>query len=61
MKKELDYFKLGEGYGGNQDLFPDPDMKMGGCAAITACDSCIYFDLHKGTHLYPLNVHKLTE
>ncbi|HJB28861.1 MAG TPA: hypothetical protein IAA06_08715 [Candidatus Blautia faecavium] len=61
MKKELDYFKLGEGYGGNQDLFPDPDMKMGGCAAITACDSCIYFDLHKGTHLYPFNVHKLTE
>ncbi len=36
MRKELDYFKIGDGYGGNQDLFPDPMMRLGGCAAINA-------------------------
>lgn len=53
MKKELDYFRIGNTYGGNQDWFPDFMMKIGGCAALTACDSCIYFDLYKGTELYP--------
>lgn len=52
MKKELDYFQVEHLYGGCQDWFTDPMMKMGGCAAIAACESCIYFDLHYGTPLY---------
>lgn len=47
MKKELDYFRIGQSYGGNQDWFKDFFMRMGGCAAATACDSCIYFERYK--------------
>ncbi len=52
MKKELQYFWIGKSYGGCQNWFSDPMMKLGGCAAAAACDSCIYFDqfrkdLHK--------------
>ncbi|MDE6895729.1 MAG: hypothetical protein K2P43_06050, partial [Lachnospiraceae bacterium] len=46
-------------YGGCQDWFTDPMMKMGGCAAIAACESCIYFDLHYGTKLYPFEKNRL--
>ena len=49
MQKELDYFTIEHSYGGNQDWFWDPMMKIGGCAALTACDSCIYLDCYKGT------------
>ncbi|MCD8196990.1 MAG: hypothetical protein LUE24_07505 [Lachnospiraceae bacterium] len=45
--KELPYFQIGTSYGGCQDWFTDPMMRLGGCAAATACDSCIYFDLHR--------------
>ena len=45
MKKELDYFTIEGCYGGNQDWFTNLVMHMGGCAAATACDSCIYFGL----------------
>lgn len=48
MQKELDYFTIEHSYGGNQDWFWDPMMKIGGCAAVTACDSSIYFDCYKG-------------
>lgn len=61
MKKELDYFRIGNTYGGNQDWFPDFMMKIGGCAALTACDSCIYFDFYKGTKLYPYDLMQLTK
>lgn len=61
MKKELDYFWIGNTYGGNQDWFPDFMMKIGGCAALTACDSCIYFDLYQGTQLYPYEWKHLTK
>ena len=60
MRKELDYFKIEGDYGGNQELFPDLMMKLGGCAAVTACDCCIYFDLYKGTSLYPYSLDRLT-
>jgi len=53
-RKELDYFHIGPSLGGNQDWFTDPWMKMGGCAAECACDSCIYLTCRKGMeHLYP--------
>lgn len=61
MKQELKYFYIDGVYGGNQDWFRDYMMKMGGCGAVTACDSCIYFDLYKGTAgLYPYLVDQLT-
>ena len=42
-KNELDYFFVEESYGGNQDLFPEISMRDGGCGAVAACESCIYF------------------
>lgn len=61
MKKELEYFRIEEAYGGDQEWFLDPMMRIGGCAAVTACDSCIYFDLYKGTKLYPYEKKQLTK
>lgn len=62
MKKELNYFKIGASYGGNQDWFSDFMMKIGGCAALTACDSCIYLDLFGGMPgLYPFDREHLTK
>ncbi|MGL5435850.1 MAG: hypothetical protein ACRDBO_10695 [Lachnospiraceae bacterium] len=62
MKKELNYFYIDEAYGSNQDWFPNFLMHMGGCAAVTACDSCIYlartFDM---THLYPDDPENITK
>ncbi len=54
MKKELPFYEIDGKYGWDQDDFPGFLMKMGGCAAVTACDSCIYFDRYKGMKgLYP--------
>ncbi|MBC5659865.1 hypothetical protein H8S44_08785 [Anaerosacchariphilus sp. NSJ-68] len=62
MQKELDYFVIEHSYGGRQDWFWDPAMKIGGCAAVTACDSSIYFDCYKGTTgLYPFEKTALTK
>lgn len=53
-RKELNHFIIDGMVGGNQDWFTDPMMRLGGCAAETACDSSIYFALHLGmTGLYP--------
>lgn len=60
MKKLLDYFTIDGEVGGNQEWFRNVVMYVGGCAAATACDSCIYFALHQGqTHLYPFDVHNM--
>ena len=48
MKKELEYFTIEEAFGGNQDWFTNVVMNIGGCAAATACDSCIYFAKYLG-------------
>lgn len=61
MKKELDYFRIDGLYGGSQDWFIDSMMRMGGCAAVTACESCIYLDLYRGTRLYPYKKEALTK
>lgn len=62
MRKELDYFTIEGAVGGNQDWFQNIVMNMGGCAAATACDSCIYFAKEKGmTHLYPFDVQQLSK
>ena len=48
MRKELDYFWIDSAYGGIQDWFPERMMRLGGCAIVTACDSCIYLQKHRG-------------
>lgn len=62
MKKELDYFRIEGAYGGSQDWFTDYVMRMGGCAAAAACDSCIYFERHRGKKgLYPYDIANITK
>lgn len=41
MKRELDYFCIDGHIGGRQAWFWDPIMRIAGCAAIAASDSCI--------------------
>ena len=48
MRRVLEHFTIEGAYGWNQDWFPDFFMRMGGCAAVTACDSCVYLTLRKG-------------
>lgn len=45
MKKDLTYFTIGSSFGGDQRWFRNPLMRIGGCAAATACDSLISLDL----------------
>lgn len=62
MKKELQYFMVGNSYGGNQDWFRDPMMKLGGCAAATVCDTSIYMSLYQDKkHLYPYDINNLNK
>ena len=54
MRKELNYFYIGDSLGGNQEWFSGFMMKKGGCGAETACDISVY--LAKYFHmrnLYP--------
>lgn len=61
MKHELKHFKIGYSYGGNQDWFPTFMMRLGGCGAETACDSSVYFALHRGmSKIAPENAASLT-
>jgi len=60
MKKELTYFNIEGSYGGNQNWFLDPMMKLGGCAAVASCDLCIYLKIFRGIqYLYPFNINSL--
>ena len=62
MKVELPYFKIGESLGGQQDWFPGYMMRIGGCAAVTACDCSIYFTLYKNLRgLYPFDVKNISK
>lgn len=59
---ELPYFNIEELYGGNQELFHSGWMRVGGCAAVTACDTCIYLDMYKGSNkLYPFYLDNITK
>lgn len=59
---ELPYFQIGRALGGSQDWMTDPWMRLGGCAALAAVDSCIYFTLFcKKKKLCPFDVHHLTK
>lgn len=60
MKKELDYFYIGSNLGWNQNDFKTYWMKIGGCGAVTACDSFVYFKKYFGKdRLYQHNVEKV--
>jgi len=60
-KKVLDYFTIEGTPGGNQDWLPEWDMNMGGCAAVTACDVCIYLSRQgKYKNLYDHDSKNLT-
>ena len=62
MKKELEHFYIGNSYGGNQDWFRTFMMRLGGCGAETACDSSIYFAMHKGIKgIYPFDISNLSK
>jgi hypothetical protein len=51
---ELPYFTIGGSYGGNQEWCEKRELKLGGCAAITACDMAIYLCHHKDlANAYP--------
>ena len=56
-KKVLDYFTIEGTPGGCQDWLPEWDMNMGGCAAVTACDTCIFLSRldEKFRSLYPFD------
>lgn len=60
LRKELPYFTIQGAQGSSQDWFTDPWMHLGGCAAITACDSSLYFDLYRGTRLSSMDKTHLT-
>lgn len=62
MKKELSYFYIGDSFGGNQNWFSDPMMRLGGCAAETACEFAIFMAKNSGNaELCPLDVNHLTK
>ena len=62
MKHELKHFHIGNSYGGNQGWFPTFMMRIGGCGAETACDSSIYFALHRGlAGIAPENAASITK
>ena len=61
MKKILEYFTVDGAVGGSQEWFRNVVMYIGGCAAATACDCCIYLALRMGmVHLYPHDIQALS-
>ncbi|MBQ6434653.1 MAG: hypothetical protein IJQ99_05895 [Synergistaceae bacterium] len=57
VKKILDYFNIEGTPGGNQDWLTEWDMNMGGCAAVTACDVCIFLSRYeKFRELFPFKI-----
>ena len=61
MRQELEHFMIGDSYGGNQDWFRTFMMRIGGCGAETACDSSVYFALHRGMpDICPFDAGQLT-
>ena len=62
MRRELEHFMIGNSYGGNQDWFRTFMMRIGGCGAETACDSSLYFAIHKGVEgIYPFDWENLSK
>lgn len=56
LMNELNYFTIDGAIGWNQDWFKEWWMNKGGCAAVTACDLCLYLAREKGlAALYPFD------
>jgi len=53
MEKQLDYVRIEGGLGGVQDWLKEPMMRLGGCAAVCACDSCLYLARRGYPQAYP--------
>lgn len=60
MKTELNYFYIEGSYGGNQEWFSTPFMKLGGCGAETAIESSIYFTKYFDKDLCPFSLTELS-
>ncbi len=57
----IDYFKVGNVSGGNQDWFTDWWMHLGGCGAIAAGDLCIMLAKNHGfKELVPFSTEHIT-
>lgn len=62
MKNELEYFNVDNDYGFNQERSSNLIMKIGGCAAVTACDSFIYLKKYRcAEKLYPFDTEKISK
>lgn len=61
MKKELPHYYIGSSYGGNQEWFNGFMMRIGGCAAETAMECCIYLDRNFNTALCPFDAKNITK
>lgn len=61
ITKELDYFSINNRYGGSQQWMTDPWMKLGGCGALAAVDSSIYFSKYFGGKKIYENPTKITK
>ena len=61
MRMELPYFNVENDFGGDQHKLDRFIMRKGGCAAVTACDCSIYFELYKNLRgLYPYDVQNIS-
>ena len=61
MKTEIDYYLIGGLPGFSQDWFPVGWMRLGGCAAVTACDASIMLARDEGlTALCPCDPSHVT-
>lgn len=61
MRVELPYFNVENDFGGDQHKLDRFIMRKGGCAAVTACDCCIYFELYKNLRgLYPYDLKNIS-
>ena len=61
MEHVLKHYYIDGAYGWNQDWFPDFFMRLGGCAAVTACDACVYFALrHNRKNLVAFDPRRIT-
>ena len=62
MKKELQYFEIENSFGGSQAWFSDRFMRIGGCAAAAACDSCLCLEREQKIRgLSPFDGNELTK
>ena len=62
MKNELPYFEINNSFGGNQNWFFEPWMRIGGCGALTMCDLMIYMAAFMDRpECYPYDISRLSK